>query len=236
MKGTGGERNALLSAHPKDGDRAFVLWTSGCQVTQNTGEAWTLDVDEEACDLSTLNSGTAPVLVQHQRHVDDVIGIVEEAWIEDALGYAVVRFGRRARAQEIRLDVEAGILRNCSVGFKIMECEEPPDSTIDARHYRATRWKPFEISLVAVGADSRTRISTTEKDKSELLDLLKARRSTRLAAARLRVSSLHDAGEIWRAWASTVAGDLATEFGVCPDRAAAFLRERVERNLEKISG
>ena len=104
-------------------------------------------------DLSWMESGRAPLLVDHEVRVDSTVGVVSKAWIEEGRAKALVRFGQGARAQEIKARVDAGELTNISVGYRIEEmqlvkCEKNGPST-----YRATKWKPHEVSLVAVPAD-----------------------------------------------------------------------------------
>ena len=39
--------------------------------------------DVEGADLSRVRHGTVPVLLEHMRHADHVLGSVAEAWLED---------------------------------------------------------------------------------------------------------------------------------------------------------
>lgn len=103
-------------------------------------------------DLDWLRGGTAPVLSDHNTRSQ--IGVVVDASIgSDRKGRAVVRFGRSARADEEWRDVLDGIRTNVSVGYEIVDLvltetgKDKPDT------YRATRWRPLEISLVSIPAD-----------------------------------------------------------------------------------
>lgn len=110
-----------------------------------------LEHSAAACDLDRLNNGGA-VLINHDR--DDYVAVVESARIDsDAKGRAVVRFGRSARAEEAYRDVLDGILRHVSVGFSVQELKlvETREGEIDV--YRATKWTPYEISLVTIPMD-----------------------------------------------------------------------------------
>ncbi|RRJ96846.1 phage major capsid protein [Opitutaceae bacterium TAV4] len=108
----------------------------------------------DACDLSRLNDGGI-VLFNHNR--DDYIGVVVEksARIDsDRKGRATLRFGTGERADKIFADVKAGILRQISVGYLVLEWQhthatdgKSPDT------YTALRWQPYEISIVTVAAD-----------------------------------------------------------------------------------
>lgn len=113
-----------------------------------------------AADLTRLNDG-APLLFNH--NMDEIIGVVEKAYMgEDKRGYAKVRFAKTARAEEVMSMVDDGILRNVSFGYRISEMVE---SVKDQKStYTATRWEPFEVSLVTVPADHTVGIGRSEAD------------------------------------------------------------------------
>jgi len=104
-----------------------------------------LSHDENHVDLSRLNAG-APLLFNHQPDV--VLGVVQKAWIEDQRGRAIIKWGKSAKAQEIREDVEGGILRGVSVGYQINEMEEDQEGNM-----RATHWVAFELSIASIPGD-----------------------------------------------------------------------------------
>lgn len=108
------------------------------------------------CDLGWLSGGTAPLLCDHDTGCQ--IGVVERAWIgNDQIGRALVRFGTSDEANQQLADCAAGIRANVSVGYQIEEMQivstdgEPGEA--DEAVYRATKWTPLEVSLVAIPAD-----------------------------------------------------------------------------------
>lgn len=113
-----------------------------------------------AADLTRLNDG-APLLFNH--NMDEIIGVVEKAYMgDDKRGYAKIRFAKTARAEEVMSMVDDGILRNVSFGYRISEMVE---SVKDGKStYTATRWEPFEVSLVTVPADHTVGIGRSEAD------------------------------------------------------------------------
>lgn len=121
-----------------------------------------LSHDAGAADLSRLNDA-APLLWNHNR--DDMIGVVEKAWMgADKRGYAKVRFGTSAKADEILSDVRAGIIRNVSFGYQINEMVE---RVADGKStYTATRWQPLEISLVSIPADNSVGLGRSETEET----------------------------------------------------------------------
>lgn len=109
-----------------------------------------LDHKSTAVRLGRLNGGAA-LLMDHNTR--DQVGVVEKAWVKGKRGYAIVRFGKSARAEEIWQDVKDGIRKLVSVGYRthdlILSSSKDGQGT-----YRATDWEPYEISIVAVPADT----------------------------------------------------------------------------------
>jgi len=114
--------------------------------------SWGLEVLSHApgaADLSRLNDG-APLLWNHDPGA--LLGVIEKAQIMGGKGRAVARWGSSAEAQQRRADVEAGVIRNVSVGYVIHQLEQRGDQ------YVATKWQALEVSLVSVPADASVGI------------------------------------------------------------------------------
>lgn len=134
-----------------------LTWTTGAK-----GRRWSwdvgsymeeLEVSEDAVRLDRLNNG-APFLNAHNSYeLDDVIGVVEKAWIEGAEGRALVRFSKRDDVEKIFSDVQDGILRNISVGYAVHRYEVTESADDKLPTYRAVDWEPMELSLVPIGFD-----------------------------------------------------------------------------------
>lgn len=120
-----------------------------------------LSHDAGAADLARLNDG-APLLWNHNR--DEQIGVVERAWIgADKRGYCEVRFGTSARAEEVLNDVRAGIIRNVSFGYRLLEVTE---SKRDGKStFTATRWLPLEVSCVSIPADPTVGLGRSDDEE-----------------------------------------------------------------------
>lgn len=118
-----------------------------------------LDHKSSAVRLGRLN-GSAALLMDH--NIRDQVGVVEKAWVKGKKGYAIVRFGKSARAEEVWQDVQDGIRKLVSVGYRmhelVLEKEKDGQST-----YRVTDWEPFEISIVAVPADTSVGVGRDGK-------------------------------------------------------------------------
>lgn len=111
-----------------------------------------LDHSPQSVDLSRLKDG-APLLVDHD--VTDQVGVIESASIDtDKIGRVTVRFGNSDRANEVFNDVQEGIRRHVSVGYRILEYViESTAGGGEPDNYRITKWMPYEVSIVSVPAD-----------------------------------------------------------------------------------
>jgi len=114
-----------------------------------------IDHSRESMNLDFLNSGRAPLLLDHD--MTKQIGVVETVEMdEDARRLrAVVRFGRGDEASEVFDDVRDGIRQNISVGYRIdgrVEREEDEDEIV------RVRTTPMEISIVSVPADQSSLV------------------------------------------------------------------------------
>lgn len=111
------------------------------------------------CVLDRIGDGRAPLLMDHSTR--DQVGVVESARLEDSVLRGAVRFGRSPRAEEIFRDVLDGIRSQVSIGYVIDEVvlvEKKGDREV----YRATKWTPLEVSVVAVAADPTVGIGRAD--------------------------------------------------------------------------
>jgi len=145
---------------------AEITWTTGSR-----GKRWSwsigeyleeLEVSDTALRLERLNNG-APFLNTHsQWDLDDVIGVVERAWLEAGEGRAVIRFSQREEVEPIFRDVKDGILRNISVGYIVHRYVLVEDGDDSTPLYRATDWEPTELSLVPIGFDDGAKVRSAK--------------------------------------------------------------------------
>jgi hypothetical protein len=156
-------RSAELLQMLEDGDKAElpgkrkrdVLFYSGAKVERVdmwSGDVYDLSFAMDGGDLTQLAG--RPVLNGHQQEeVEYVLGVVENPR-RTRRGYeATLRFSDREDVAPVWQDIEGGILTSVSMGVQIVEMTQAPDSTVKRPHLLASKWKPFEISIVPIGAD-----------------------------------------------------------------------------------
>jgi transcriptional regulator with XRE-family HTH domain len=169
------EQRALTQAAPirtvdEEARTVEVVFTTGAEVPHwmNTAEGprrviTRARLTAEAARLDRLNEG-APVLDGHMDlTARDVIGVVESARIEEGRrGVALLRFSRAEEVEPIWQKVREGTLRNVSMGFFVHEAEilSEPDGDGFREVWELVDWEPFELSMVAIGADPGARVQS----------------------------------------------------------------------------
>jgi hypothetical protein len=156
-------RPADLLQMPEEGDKVElpgkrkrdVLFYSGAKVERVdmwSGDVYDLSFGMDGGDLTQLAG--KPVLDGHQQYeVEYVLGVVESPR-RTRRGYeATLRFSDREDVAPVWQDIEDGILTSVSMGVQIVEMTQAPDSTVKRPHLLASKWRPFEISIVPIGAD-----------------------------------------------------------------------------------
>ena len=123
-------------------------------------------IDHDKMDLEFLDSGNAPLLLDH----DPVkqIGIIEKVTVADKRGRASVRFGKSDLADSVFQDVQDGIRTNVSFGYEIMDMEKVKgydDDDDDKASYRVST-RPLEISLVSIPADTTVGVNRAKENNN----------------------------------------------------------------------
>lgn len=110
-----------------------------------------LDHSPGAMRMDRLEAGAA-LLWNHDW--DEQIGVVDSARVDsDRKGRAVVRFSRSDEGEEKLNDVADKIVRNVSVGYRVLNARLQEVRNDDTEVWLITEWEPYEISLVSVPAD-----------------------------------------------------------------------------------
>ncbi len=141
-----------------------VVWSAGADVRRR--DPWTgaiyierLDMTPGAVDLTRLNAG-APVLNAHEScELGDIIGVVvpDSAVVENGECRAVVQLSARPEIAGIVADVAAGIIRNVSFGYEILNSVATPATPASPEIRTVTSWLPYEISFVPIPADPQAQ-------------------------------------------------------------------------------
>lgn len=136
-----------------------VVWTTGARVKRFDwfdGPFWEeLSTDPKHVRMGRLESGRAPVLLQHNAYNPDAHqGVVERASIQGGQGTATLRFLKGdPDADKTWNKIRQGVLTSVSVGYSIHRVEETKGTDGSLPIRRAVDWEPYEISPVSMPAD-----------------------------------------------------------------------------------
>ena len=158
MEGEGNERKFTLSFSSEE---PYNRWW-GTEILSHT---------ESAVNLERLNS-IGVVLYNHNR--EKVIGKVLRAWVDGNRGCAEIEFDSDDTSEIIYQKVSSGTLKGVSVGYIVDVWEEvsankqSSDGRFTGPCDIATRWTPYEISIVSVPADPTVGVGRSqEQDETE---------------------------------------------------------------------
>lgn len=131
--------------------------------------------DEECINLERFNNGLGTVLFNHDR--DAVVGHIENVWLEDNRGKALVRFDTDEQSETIFQKVQSGTLQGVSVGYAINRYEVLEDEDTKSTNgrftgpaYVVTDWEPLEISIVSVPADATVGVGRSAEEIHTSID------------------------------------------------------------------
>jgi hypothetical protein len=186
-------------------------------------------LDMASGDLTMLNK-RAPFLCEHRFYIEDLLGCVQEAWLEDDRAMAIVRFNTQPMAERVWSLIQDDFTVGCSVGYSILsarpvEVEQRSGFVVDA-------WAATEISACITGADAGAHISC--RPLEELAALREQRMARRLERERSeKIAALR--GDAWRHWATNGAAEfVGAAAGVSAHKIQAPLISAVERHLAEL--
>jgi hypothetical protein len=177
------------SIEPKTFDRESrtveVTASTGAQVRRfdfRKGEFFMeeLEISRKAIRLERFRNG-APILDTHGNTkgflegapgIRDIMGVVVSAEVREGTLRAKVKFSEREEFDGVIRDIEAGVIRNVSVGYVPHSFKDvtPRGKGEDAptRVMRAVDWEPYELSFVPMPADAGATVRN--KTPAERID------------------------------------------------------------------
>ena len=166
------ERADLLQRAIGMGDRAIdeesrtvMVGVSSEEPVKRSFGMEVIDHSRESMNLDFLNSGRAPLLVDHD--MERQVGVIESVELDEEARRlrAKVRFGKGQLASEVFSDVVDGIRQNISVGYRV-DGRVKRDND-DKEIYRVST-TPMEISIVSIPADQSSLVGVGRSNSETL--------------------------------------------------------------------
>jgi len=117
-----------------------------------------------AINMERADARGLPVLVSHDSGSLPIGRLQNFRLDADGKTRGDLRFSERAAASEVESDIRDGIITDVSVGYRIDEYEETDNGI------RATRWTPFEVSMVSVPADHTVGVFRSDEGVPPMAD------------------------------------------------------------------
>ena len=151
-----------------EAERRVRMAISSEMPVERMGGMEILEHSAGAIDLSFLNSGRAPLLLDHDP--TQQIGVIESVSLDESARKlrATVRFGKSGRASEVYDDVVDGIRGNVSIGYYVKKVTRESDGKV----YRATAWQPLEVSVVSIPADSSVGVGRSAEISQPVIEVI----------------------------------------------------------------
>jgi len=162
--------NSIRAVEGEGNGRRFELSFSSEEPYDRWWGTEILSHAEGAVNLDRLNS-IGVLLFNHNR--DKVIGKIISAEIKELRGKAIVEFDEDAESEIVYQKVKTGTLKGVSVGYMVEIWEEvaankkSSDGRFTGPCDIATRWTPYEISIVSIPADPTVGVGRSHQAKTE---------------------------------------------------------------------
>lgn len=149
-----------------------------------------LDHNPESVDLSR-----APLpLIESHDNTRLNIGLVDDLMVINKKLRGTLKLGHSKRAAELWEDIKSGIIRNVSIGYKILKKVSEPGGI-----QRVTSFMPYELSLVATPADPTSGIhrttGTTMTEEIKPPRGERKRTNAELLAEKTRIDEIREIGQ-----------------------------------------
>jgi hypothetical protein len=127
-----------------------------------TGEEYYLQLGMGADQIDISRLAGAPLLKDHNRSVDSVIGSVRAPRLDGGILKAEAHFSTTPDVETIWAKVQDGTLRNVSVEAAVSHREKLKEKLDGLPVYLATKWEPEAVALVPVGADRNAALMSAD--------------------------------------------------------------------------
>jgi hypothetical protein len=137
----------------RDGGRRLVAGVTGAGPTSWDGATVAPVYEPGAVDLSLARAGRLPLLLDHHRRLDQLAGMVDDAWLADGRLHFLGRLADSGVADDVWRLVDAGMPVSLSGSYEVVAAEEVGRGADGGPLYTATAIRLVEVSFVVLGRD-----------------------------------------------------------------------------------
>jgi HK97 family phage prohead protease len=173
--------------------------STGAAVTRVYGTE-VLEISRAAIDLSRM---PCPLLDSHnQQSIDNVLGVVESAWVSNGKLHGKIRFAQTPRGRMAEGMVKRGEISGISAGYRVLtwSVTDADGDIVDESHanwsddltFTAKRWELYESSLCGVPADVASAIRNAGSAAYRVVDVRARMEIRQRMSARSQMQSRAD--------------------------------------------
>lgn len=224
---------ALWGMHDGSGSGRVIGGILTRCVVSAHGDRLIYDTRPGSVDLSFVRTGRLPLLLEHCRVVENLLGSVTSVvpMPDGAALQFQARLARTPWADRVWELMSGGFPLSISIGAKVLAVEESAPEA-GSRTYVVTRWCLDEVSVVVHGADEAAHAVIPKPVEFQLSQMeIRARALAGNVDALIR-HRLHL--DRWSGWPDAAAAGLAAELGVDQERARASLQAAVDAQIAGI--
>jgi hypothetical protein len=213
-------------------DQRLVAGITVANSREYGGDDYIFDLSPGAIDLSLVSRGQCPLLLEHCRTFENLLGRVRDAWVDGPALMAVAQLAPGAWSDRAWALLQDGMPLSVSTGSSIQDAELIGENPSGGKRYQVTRWALTELSVVVFGRDPEARLNRLDNSpeaRAKFADRVATATADRRGAIR-RELRLDD----WRRWALTAGVALAAKLDVDRDALCDALDERVEAHCDRL--
>jgi hypothetical protein len=226
--------------------RAFTLPSAAVSIERNgryalayfTGHAVRLDedlletsMDPGAIDLSLVRCGRCPLLAEHSRRLENLLGRVVAVEADGPIMRAIVQFAHGAAPDRLWAMLRDGFPLSLSIGGSIQCAEVTKELPRSPRRYKITQWTLNELSICVYGKDrdAYVRALHTDEDAAQLVRQMQEASDEGRAAVR---AALHL--DRWDRWAVPAGLRMAVRLGIDSAAVCDALVAEVQQQCKQL--
>lgn len=129
-----------------------------------------LVISPEAIDSVRLESGSVPLIWNHEWEAPRIVGRVVSHRIDNGQAIAVIKLSKSSYSQGTVQDIRDGIIKSVSVGYDVLDYETIDANSASSKPIRkVTRWMPFEVSIVGIPADHLAQFRSKRMENEDIM-------------------------------------------------------------------
>lgn len=181
----------------------------------------------DAADLTLATTGRAPLLIEHMRTFDALVGALTDAWLDGPVLCLTGRLAIMPDADRVWAMMTAGFPVSLSLGAEIDAAEATGSTPWGGQRFLVLHWRLVEVSFCAVGKNVAARAVRLDSDEGRAIIATRKHPDRDAARQRLRLDE-------WQRWVPGAACRMAERLAVDALELGELLGEEASAHGERL--